>query len=393
MKRYIILILNIMFIAIPAIAQSNYDSVLSQIEANSVTLQAFKQQVEAQQLGNRTGIYLQNPEIGFGYLWGSPASTGNRTDFSVTQSFDFPTAYSHRSQVSEGRNMIAEYEYDRLRKELLLQAGNVCVNLIYSNKLQIELDKRLQHAQSIASAYQGRFAQGDIDILERNKAQLNLLNAQKASEVNVIERSALQAELVRLNGGKPLSFDDMIYPIYAIPQDFEQWYSQTQQNNPTLQIIAQEIEVSRNQEKLNRAMSLPKLSAGYMSESILGTMLQGVTVGVSIPLWENKNTIKQSKAQTTAWQNMEADAQVQFYNLLKTQHAKALSLQTMVNEYQKALGTTNNLDLLKKALDQGSLSLINYMLELSIYYDAMDKLLQAERDSWLASIELMQWEK
>ncbi len=373
--------------------QSTMDSVLHSIEANSTTLQALKQQTEAQKLGNRTGIYLANPEIGFGYLWGNPSSTGNRTDFSVTQSFDFPTAYAHKSKVANGRNLIADYEYERMRKELLLQAGTVCVNLVYCNALKTELDKRLQHARNIAAAWQERFARGDADILERNKAQLNLLNARKASEANNIERAALLAELQRLNGGQSVTFDDTTYPVYAIPQDFEQWYAQAQQRNPNLQAATQEIEISKQQVKLSRSMSLPKFSAGYMSEAILGTMLQGPTVGVSIPLWENKNTIKQAKAQTAAWQNIETDTRIQFYNSLKTQYAKATSLQTMVTDYRKAIQTTSNADLLKKALDMGQLSLINYIMELTIYYDAVDNVLQAERDSWLATLELRQWEE
>ena len=373
--------------------QSTMNNVLRDIETNSATLQALKQQAEAQKLGNRSGIYLDNPEVEFGYLWGSPVSEGNRTDFSVMQSFDFPTAYAHRSNIAEGRNRIAEYEYEQQRKELLLQAGVVCVNLIYCNALKPELDKRLQHAQSIATAYTERFSRGDVDALERNKAQLNLLNARKANEANEIERAALLSELQRLNGGKAIVFDDADYPEYIIPVDFEQWYAQAQECNPALRMLAQETEVSRHQEKLNRSLGLPKFSAGYMSESILGTSLQGITVGVSIPLWENKNAVKQAKAQTMAWQNMETDTKMQFYNSLKTQHAKAFGLQNLAADYREALQITSNADLLKKALDLGQLSLIEYIMELTIYYDAADNVLQAERDAWFSILELRQWEE
>ena len=164
MKQIIIFFL-IVVLSSRLYGQSTLDNVLHDIETNSVTLQALKQQAEAQKLGNRTGIYLDNPEVGFGYLWGSPASEGNRTDFSITQSFDFPTAYAHRSNIAEGHNRIAGYEYERQRKELLLQAGTVCVNLIYCNALKSELDKRFQHAQSIATAYTERFSRGDVDVL------------------------------------------------------------------------------------------------------------------------------------------------------------------------------------------------------------------------------------
>jgi outer membrane protein TolC len=396
MKNYIITLL-IAVLCCPSFAMaqephvSTLDAVLRTVEANSVTLQALKQQTEAQKLANRTGIYLADPEIGFGYLWGSPSSIGNRTDFSVTQSFDFPTVYAHRAKIANVQRRIADDEYEQQRKDLLLQAGTVCVNLVYCNALKTELDKRQQHAQSIVAAWQKRVDNGDVDVLERNKAQLNLLNARKTAEANEIERAALLSELQRINGGQAIAFADTVYPLYALPQDFEQWYAQAQQRNPGLQIVARELEVSRQQTKLNRALSLPKFTAGYMGESVLGTTLQGATVGISIPLWENRNTIRQAKAQTAALQTMEADARAQFYNSLKAQHAKAVSLQALAADYREAL--KNNADLLKEALDMGQLSLIHYIMELAIYYDAIDQVLQAERDGWLATLELRQWEE
>ena len=387
MKQTIIILL-VVVLSSRLYGQSTIDNILRDIESNNTTLQAFEQQTEAQKLDNRTDIYLPNPEVGFGYLWGSPASTGKRTDFSVTQSFDFPTAYAHKSRIADNRNNIADYEYERLRKDILLQAGVVCINLVYCNELKTELNKRLQHAQNIASAWQERFTLGDADIIERNKARLNLLNARKALEANEIERIALLSELQRLNGGLSITFNDEMYPEYVIPENFEQWYESIRGNNPELQIANREIEVSRQQIKLSRAMNLPKLSTGYMSENILGTTLQGVTVGVSIPLWENKNSIRQAKAQAIARQEFEADIQVQLYNRLKAQHTKATSLQALAEDYRKALQTSDNADLLKKALDSGQLSLINYIMELTVYYDAVENMLQAERDGQLAVMEL-----
>ena len=102
MKRAIIIFL-IVILSSRLYSQSTMYNILQDIEINSVTLQALQQQAEAQKLGNRSGIYLENPEVGFGYLWGSPASEGNRKDFSITQSFDFPTAYAHKSNIAEGR--------------------------------------------------------------------------------------------------------------------------------------------------------------------------------------------------------------------------------------------------------------------------------------------------
>src|SRR5210317_2522467 len=85
------------------IAQEGYELVLAEILKNNTSLEAYRQQAKADKLDSKVGIYLQNPEIGFNYLWGSPAEIHNRTDINVMQSFDFPTSYSHRKKISDIR--------------------------------------------------------------------------------------------------------------------------------------------------------------------------------------------------------------------------------------------------------------------------------------------------
>jgi outer membrane protein TolC len=348
--------------------------------------------VEAEKLGNHTGVYLQNPEVGFNYLWGSPDALGNRTDINIKQSFDFPTAYGYRRQIADSRNLQADLEYQRQRKDILLNARLLCTDLLYANAVIDENEKRLSHAQNIADAFQTMYEKGEVSILEHNKAQLNLLNNRKEAEVLTIERNTVLNQLSALNGGIAIELNSSSVLLPMLPADFDQWYSKAEQNNPALLWLKQEIEVNMQQEKLNRALSLPKASAGYMSEKVVGEHFQGVTVGVSIPLWENKNTVKYSQAQTLALQSMEVDSKLQFYNQLKIQFGKAASLQKTVFEYRKLIESSNNAALLKKALDAGEISLINYLMELSFAYSAMDNLLKSEYElnkalSFLAQFE------
>jgi len=136
---------------------------------------------------------------------------------------------------------------------------------------------------------------------------------------------------------------------------------------------------------------MPKFQAGYMSESLVGQDFKGVTVGLSIPLWENKNTVKYAKANAIALENTASDNKMQLYSHLKVLHTKAISLQNNVSDYQSKLQLFNNSDLLKKALDKGEITLINYILELSIYYESVNNLLILERDMNKTIAELNQY--
>ena len=82
----------------------------------------------------------------------------------------------------------------------------------------------------------------------------------------------------------------------------------------------------------------------------------------------------------------------QFYNQLKIQFEKAASLQNTALEYRQLIESSNNTALLKKALDAGEISLINYLMGLLFAYSAMDNLLKSEYElnkalSFLAQFE------
>jgi len=379
MKRIIIYTV-LLVIASNLYSQNTINTVLSEIEKNNTTLSAIRKNIDADMLGNKTGLFLQNPEVEFNYLWGNPSAIGNRTDFNIRQSFDFPTAYSYKNQISGLKNEQAELEYQKQRKEILLQSRLICIKLTYQNALKAELNRRLDNSTQIANAYKSKYNSGDVSVLEYNKAQFSLLNVSRDIEANEIERNALLLELINLNGGVVIDFIDSIFANPDIPADFERWYAQAELSNPVLQWIKQEITVSQKQKQLNTALGLPRLNAGYMSEKVVGQQFQGITAGVSIPLWENKNTVKYAKAKTIAIQSMEADAKLQFYNKMKLLYLKALGLQNSVTNYRKNLLAFSNTGLLQKALDKGEISLSDYIFELSLYYESINKLLEMEQN-------------
>jgi outer membrane protein TolC len=385
------IILLFFFFPFSLMAQDIIENVVKEIEINNTSLVALRKSVDAQKIGNKTGIFLQNPDVAFNYLWGNPAQNGNRTDFSISQTFDFPSAYSYKNQISDLKNDQAELEYRRQLINIQLKTRLICCDLIYLNALHAELSKRVTHSQSIAKSYQVKFEKGDANILDCNKAQLNLLNVGKELETVTIDRNALLSELALLNGAKPVAFKETNFEMAEIPMDFDQWYQLVEQNNPTFSWLKKEIEISQKQTGLNRALSLPKLQTGYMSESVVGQQFQGITVGLTIPLFENKNKVKYAEANSQAMESIATDNKIQLYNHLKTLHTKTIALQRNVKDYRASLLAFDSLDLIKKALDKGEISLINYILEFSLYYESINRLLQLERDMNKTMAELYQF--
>ncbi|WP_297093617.1 TolC family protein [uncultured Draconibacterium sp.] len=389
MKQLIFTIISILTLSQFVSAQNSIETLLTEIENNNTTLSALRKTIDAEKMGNKTGIQLQNPEVEFHYLWGDPSAIGNRTDISVQQSFDFPSAYAYRNQIADMKNEQAELEYKKQKMDIFLQVRLICSELTYQNALQEEYQNRQENASQIAKSVETKLNAGEANILDQNKAKVTLLNTEAELRHIEIQRQTLLQQLATLNGGKAVEFKETTFQTVPIDNDFEQWASQAAVNNPVLAWLEQEIAISDKNTQLQKAQSLPKLNAGYMSEKVVGEHFQGVTVGVSIPLFENKNTVKYAQLKNEAAQHRETDEKLRFYNEMKTLHAKAIAIQQNITQFREQLSLQSDLELLRKALDKGSISLTEYLFELTVYYDSLEKLLDMERELSITTAQLL----
>ena len=389
MKTKIILTAILFLLKISMIvSQNNISEVLQSIEEKNSTLIALRKTAEAQMLENKTGIYLSNPEVDFGYLWGKPQLIGNRTDFSVMQVFDFPTISGMKSRLADKQNVSVKMLLKAERMSILLDAKLLCLDLIYYNSIVEELEQRLSHAYLIVEIYEKRLSEGDANMLDLNKAQLNLLNSQSELQRIEVEREAVLSKLIQLNGGEDISLNDQHFEAILIPS-FEEWYAHAEQINPVLSFVRQEVEVSKDFARISKTKRLPTFSAGFMSEKIVGETFQGIKVGISVPLWENKNQVAHAKALVNAAEARRVDGIQKFHIEVKNQYSRAIGLNEIAQNYRKLLNSSNSADLLQKALDAGAISLLNYFTEIALYYNTVNLALEAERDFQKAVAELL----
>ncbi|KAA6347222.1 hypothetical protein EZS27_005263 [termite gut metagenome] len=369
-------------------AQNDIETILASIDKNNITLKALREEAEAQKLANKTGIFLANPEAEFNYLWGSPDVIGNRTDVSIKQTFDIPTITGMKSRISNKQNRLVELRYKADRINILLQAKQCCMDLIYYDALKKQQTTRLRYAETIAGGYKKKLTQGDISLPEYNKALLNLSSVQGELSRIDVEQNAVLYELKQLNGGVELIPDDYRYEDTPLPTNFADWYASAEQKNPVLEYVRLEVEVSKNQISLNQAMGLPSFSAGYTSEKVVGEHFQGITLGISIPLWENKNRVKQAKAASIAAATRQENSRQQFYHRLQNLYEQTQRLKSIADNYKASLTALDSTDLFTKALDAGEISVLEYVVEMGLYYDMVKQALEAERNYRKAQAEL-----
>lgn len=364
-----------------------FDAVLREIERNSTSLAAMTRRTEAQKIGNRTGLAPENPEVELGYLPGIHG--GARKDIGISQSFDFPTLYSRRGKLADAQNLSADWQLRSQRMELLLTAEQYCIELVYNNALAALYSRQVDNARDIAEAYNRKLSLGEATRIECNKAALNLTNLENDLKSVNLEINRLKSELKLLNGGQSVEIADTAYSsVMPLPVDFDGWVSEAEAANPDFGYLRQEVEVAKRGVGVSKAMGLPKLSVGYAGEFTPDEGYQGVKIGVSIPLWENRNRVKHARAEVAAAEQTIDDARLRYINRLTFLFEQAKELKGSVARYEEVFFRNSNDELLFKAFKGGELSLLDYLLELEYYFSSYEKLMKTRRDLRMAMAEL-----
>uniref|UniRef100_UPI003AB7487F TolC family protein n=1 Tax=Alistipes ihumii TaxID=1470347 RepID=UPI003AB7487F len=190
MKR-IPIILFFLVLAPAASAQRSIDEVLRQVENASRELEAQRQLTAAQKQDAATGKYMANPTVEMEKMWGA-AGAGQNTELAVVQTIDFPTVYGSRNRIAKLKGSLYEKQWESQRQQLLLQAKQLCIEIVYLYRQRDLLDERLSNAERLSEAYRRKMETGDATSLEANKIAVESIPARTAADLN---RAELQAKI------------------------------------------------------------------------------------------------------------------------------------------------------------------------------------------------------
>lgn len=383
-----LLLLFVLYIYCNNLYSQNVAYVLDEIDKNNLELKSLRHKIESQKLEGREGLYLPDPEVEFNYLWGNPSLLGERGNFSVTQSFDFPLAYKYKRSVVRQNDTNLELYYKSQRIDILLKAYNLYVDIVYCNALMDIYEEYLNEAEAVALACQKKIDKDEANIFEMSKSQLSLTNIKGLMEQLDVRRAGLISEIKILNGNNNLNVTDDTFKLKLLPEDFDVWYEQVSEKNPLLQYVNGIVTMQKENVKLYKAKNLPKLSAGYMFEKTVGQHFQGVKLGLAIPVWSGKNRLNKVKADLIVAESEAELVHLDFYNQLSSLYSSAKKLHQTAVDYRKSIEMYSNVDLLGKALEAGEINIIDYFTELNFYNSIKEKALEAERNYYMIIAEL-----
>lgn len=353
------------------------ERVLKSIEQNNRELQAGEQNTRAEKLDVRNENNLEDPSVSYSRKFGEQDGVSPEIEFEVTQGIDFPTLYAQRRQYGKLQGRALDLQQAVLRRDILLRAKELCLDLIRLNQLKALYGQRLKNVEELNALFDERFEKGDVNILEVNKVKMELMNLRATvAENDAAYRTALQ-NLLAMNGNMPLEFDETVYPLVPELRSLEQVRDEVMGADYALKQAQAGSEAARKLVKVNRHGWLPKLEVGYGREGGSDAMLNGFVVGVSVPIFSNRGKVKAARArqagaelaQEQVAQQVEADIQSLFN--------EATRLRASMQAYDTGL-MDKTLSTLKQAVEAGQLSVLDYYSEAETVYASQEKLVDLE---------------
>lgn len=391
LNRLSLSVISALLLANSIQAQST-NELLDRIASNNLTLQALEHQVTARGYESMAAISLPDPEVEFALLAGSPSEIGVRKDISISQGFDVATLSGARKAVALGENELLKLQWKATRRDILSEARNLIAETVCRNALIAEYSRRATLAESMAEALKASLDKGAATVIDYNKAVLSLSEARAALNTVVIERESFIRRLAALNGGESIEVCVLSMDPEMIPEDFESWFDEASQTSSMLAYVRQATELSKDKLSLARSESMPSMSLGYMAELVPGSNFRGVKMGVSVPLWSSSRRVRSAKYEIQAAEAEAADAAASYRMEAESAYATVMGLKKISDDYAQILSHCDNSVYVQKAYELGQISLLEYLVELDMYYDAVTRSIEADRDYQLALTNLRQIE-
>ena len=371
MKRY--LIATIVAFSTYSIAfADNIGDVLKQVAANNLTLQALAHDNQADVLDIKASNSIGGPSVEYSPFFTKSYSGVAESELVVSQEIDFPTKYAARNKQAKMQHTVGEQLLAKQRRDILLQAQLLCIDIIRLNQTLSMLHERLANSETLLQMYQKRMDAGDANALELNKVKLDCMEVRTLVNEAQGERTSLLQQLKQLNGGKPIDVTDTVLPEYPQITNFESYRALALASDADVAVAQTSLRAADVNLKLQKNEWLPNISFGYRRNTEHGEGINGFLVGVSFPLYSNSNNVKAARQRRESAQLQVVQAQNEAEASMRTNYEQLQGLQQVIDHSDVKL-LQESLDLFAKALQQGEITALVYYVEINSIYEKLQR--------------------
>ena len=286
---------------------------------NNSSVRRAEYQVASRKELRKTSFDLPKTEVSL--LYGQYNSyVDNDNNFTVTQSIPFSAL---GSQGKLNRSLIASSELQKAQteNELVFQVKQTYNRLSYAyslRKLLLQQDSIFEGFYKSASL---RYKAGETKLLEQSTAEAQRTQAKIRLRENESDIAVLRSQLRSLLN-TPVTPDIEDHELSQISSGVN-LDTTLLSANPSLAYARQQIEVAKNEKRVQAARFAPDFLVGFFSQTLIGTSdpetgavaggderFTGFQVGVSIPLWFAPH---QARAKAAAYSKKAAESSYYAY--------------------------------------------------------------------------------
>ena len=364
------------------------DSLLRSVEQKNLRIAALQKYTDAEQAGLKTDIYPDNPQVTYKYLWGNNDAAGNLQEFEVIQPFRAPGYYSAKVGIKKQQFLQTNLLVSMEKQEILHRTRTVYFDLVKLEQKKRLLENLGKETSKLAGLMKAGFESGEFSRPVYDKARVLNITVQNDYQKTVADIAVLKEQLWQLNGGNPIIGLDFQYPANWLLPKYDSLINRVKAQNHGLLLAAAGNVEAEARLKFEKKNNLPVFEAGYKSESVANQHLRGIHGGITVPLWQNSNRVKQAKLQTDLSQAVYRQTETEVATEVATLFNQAQSLQNNVMQMKEVLGSEQLVSGSFELLQAGQISFQEYLAEIQFLSDSKLNMIEMEGDYYKTLSEI-----
>ena len=365
------------FMAATSLKAQTLGGVLESVEKNNTGLKALAKGNEAARLDLRQANNLEGLSVEY-----SPFFNGNTkgiasSELVVTQGFDFPTLYGARRKAARLQGEAIDLQYRTARRDVLLAAKQLCLDLVHMNKRRALLRERRIAADELLAMFTEKYDKGDATAIELNKIKMERMNLEAELAAAEADRATALEQLRAMNGGVGIECADTLYPPRP-DEGYEAVYARAVASDWQVMAAAAAVDAAGQDVKVSRQGWMPKLEIGFRRNTEGPEASNGFLIGGSIPIFANRHKVKAAKARQAEAEMARTDARLKAESAARAAVESMRRLGASMAAYDVPL-MRQTLRLLRKAVESGQMSVTDYYVEADGVYRNMQAYADLER--------------
>lgn len=353
-------------LASPAVsAGDSFDDIVAGVLASDPAFKAERLRMAAEIETLRAENSLENPEVDFGYKWGQGSTHENKWEISVSQSFDWPGVYASRRRAIHSRQMAAEASLRAWRNARGAEIRKLLVDYVSARRRLRINEEYSRNVDSVYAFSERMYEKRQLTVLDYRKARIEReLARARVTEAQAVLKSC-EAGIRALAGGETVDLTGLDeYPSSLLPDS--ELSESPRLGAAKWNILAAEADAQAASRSL-----FPGFSVGYVHEVEGSEHFNGISVGLTLPVWKGRKEKIAAKILAEASAENAEMTRREILAAMEAGRGEALALDSKASDLERALGDGQEYRaLLDRSLEGGAITFFQYLDELNLLLDA-----------------------